>query len=347
MSEAEHLAALGLEPGASPEAVKAAYRRVARENHPDRNPDDPAAAERFRRAAEAYRALRAGGSVARGRPSERPAAERPSDAFEQVFGRGRQRRREPGVDLKYTLTLGFLEAAGGGERWIRVPGKATCKRCGGTGAELGSSPILCRRCEGRGSVGTRQGFFERPETCPECLGRGRVQTDPCRACQGVGEVDIEREVPVAFSPGVTSGTRLRVAGEGQPGTGGAPPGDLYVVIEVEPHPLFERDGDDLLVEVPVGFALAAAGGHVRVPTLDGVVRMRVPPGSGSGRVFRLKGKGIAGKGDQRVVLRVEVPERLSAEARAALDAYAALEAEHDLLPGRRAYLDALAAFERE
>lgn len=341
MSEADHLAALGLRPGATPEDIKAAYRRIARENHPDRNPDDPEAAERFRRAADAYRALGAGaGSAAR--PGERPPPRAAGDVFEQVFGR--RRKRERGVDLRYALTLGFLEAARGGERTIRLPGKATCPRCRGTGAERGSTPVLCSRCKGSGEIREKRGFFDRSATCPECRGRGRLHSDPCSACDGAGEVERARSVIVPFPAGVAHGARLRIAGQGQPGTGGADPGDLYVVIDVEPHPLFERDGNDVRVEVPVPFALAAAGGTVEVPTLSGVVRMKVPPGSGSGRVFRLAGKGFEG-GDQRVVLRIETPPTLTERARAALDAYARVEREDGLLPGVAAYRSALAELE--
>lgn len=361
MSSLDPWGVLGLEPGASAEAIKAAYRRIARESHPDRNPGDRQAEERFRQAAEAYRALTASPSgppgtsepkTAGGDPSSPPDGETTSnegvasEVFGKVFGRRRRPKRERGVDLRYNLRLGFTEAARGGERLIRVPGKATCKRCGGTGAELGSSPIICHRCRGEGSVPRRTGFFESWDPCPECQGRGRLQTDPCRVCQGLGEVDVEREIPVALPQGVSSGTRLRVAGEGQPGKGGGEPGDLFVVIEVDPHPLFERDGDDLLLEVPISFAMAVLGGHVRIPTLDGIVRLRVPPGSGSGRVLRLKGKGFGG-GDQRVTLRVETPKSLSETARASLEAYAAAEAKDGALAAVSAFREAVERFEAE
>ena len=335
MSEAAHLRALGLEPGASKEEIRSAYRRIARDNHPDKSPGDEAAATRFRAAAEAYRALgsRASSSAATP-PPEAPRSA--GDVFDAVFNRQGASR---GHDLRYTLTLSLAEVARGGERTIRVPGRATCRRCGGTGAELGSSPILCQTCKGSGSAAQRRGPFELKRDCPTCRGRGRLQSDPCGACRGSGDVEVEREIPFLLPPGVQSGTRLRVAGEGEPGRRGGEPGDLFVVIEVAPHPLFERDGNDLVVEVPISFAVAALGGHVRVPTLDGIVRARVPPGSASGRVLLVKRKGIDG-GDIRITLRIEVPESLDDATRAALETYAALEKEHDQLPGARAY-DAL------
>ena len=344
MTPDDHLAVLGLEPGASPEQIKSAYRRVARDNHPDRNPGDPEAAERFRRAADAYRAL---GAREQGPRSKTPTGARTtSEVFHEVFGRRPTHKRERGADLRYTLRLSFLEAARGGERVIRVPSQETCRRCGGTGAEPGSSPVLCPECHGQGTRPRRIGFFEVRDPCPTCQGRGRLQTDPCRACSGLGEVTVDREIPIPLAAGVVAGTRLRVAGEGQRGVGGAENGDLFVVIDVESHPLFTRDERDLVIEVPIPFTVAAFGGHVRVPTLDGVVRMRVPPGSQSGRVFRLKGKGFDG-GDQRVILRIEVPESGSEEARRALDAYARIEEHEQLLPRVRGFHEAVAIFERD
>lgn len=346
MATQDHYAALGLEPGASPDMIKAAYRRLARENHPDLNPEDAAAAERFRRAVDAYRALTSTpvSPESTEGPSHSPK-KGTSEVFEAVFGRRRRSKRERGADLRYTLRLEFLEAAKGGDRTIRVPGKATCKRCGGTGAELGSTPILCWRCKGEGRIPKSVGFFERFEDCPECRGRGIIFSDPCRLCKGEGQVEVEREIPLVLPPGVSDGTRLRVAGEGQPGLGGAEAGDLFVVIQVAPHPFFRREGQDLVVEVPVPFPLAALGGHVRLPTLDGVVRMRVPPGSRSGRVFRLKGKGFDG-GDQRITLVVETPENLPSAARQALEAYAELEREQHLLPQVEAFSKEVDAYDR-
>lgn len=340
-ARAEALAALGLPAGASKDDIKSAYRRLARENHPDHNPDDPEAAKRFRVAAQAYRTLTEETKSPSADSPPRPEAS-PGEIFEKVFGRGRGRRRSVrGADLKYTLRIDFMEAVAGGSRTIHVPGNVTCRRCGGTGAEPGSTPLLCPRCRGEGVLPRRKGFFEAKETCPQCQGRGRIFPDPCRSCDGRGHNDVEREIPLQLPLGVKDGTRLRVSGEGQPGEGGAPPGDLYVVIEVEPHPLFAREGDDVVVEVPVSFPLAALGGHVRIPTLQGAVRMRVPPGSVSGRVFRLKGKGFDG-GDQRVVLRLEMPDQLSEEAEQALRRYGELEDTQDGLPLAHAFRAAVA-----
>ncbi len=322
-------AALGLDRGASPEDVKRAYRRLARENHPDQNPGDPAAAERFRRAAEAYRALTSA--------ERRPEAQKQPDA--DVFGRVFGRRASRGRDLRYTLELDFVEAGLGGRRRIRLPDRMPCPPCGGTGAAPGSTPILCTRCKGTGELAKGVGFLQARGPCPECAGRGRLHTAACTNCGGLGAVASEREVEVAFSAGAESGTRLRYKGAGERGLGGADSGDLYVTLAVRPHRLLDRDGDDLRVDVPVPFALAVAGGSVRVPTLDGTATLAIPPGTPSGAVLRLEGRGIGGKGALLATVRIDVPNPLPEAARRALEAYAAAEKPH--LSAVRAYEAAL------
>lgn len=346
MNDAEHWAVLGLKAGASSDEIKSAYRRLARDNHPDRNPDDPEAAERFRRAAEAYRALSRSEPAPKTIPGAAPRPETEArEVFDKVFGGGR-RRSIRGADLRYTLSLDFVSAVRGGPQTVRVPGKKACQHCGGTGAEPGTTPLLCPSCRGEGRIAQKRGFFESKETCPKCQGRGRIFPKPCRICGGRGEVDAEQAVPLKVPAGVKDGARLRVAGAGQAGEGGGAPGDLFVVIEVEAHPLFSRDGNDIVVEAPISFALATLGGHVRIPTLDGVVKMKVPAGSSSGRIFRLKGKGVDG-GDQRVVLTVETPDALSEEAAEALQRYQELEDTQGSLPRIHAFRAAVASFEDE
>lgn len=346
MTDEAYLAVLGLAPGASREDVKSAYRRVARENHPDRNPNDPDAAERFRSATEAYRNLTAEGAEPLQEPTP-PSRSSATEIFDKVFAKAKSTlSKQRGADLKYTLRLEFMEAARGGEKVIRVPREATCRRCDGSGAEPGSTFAICPVCDGEGTVGRKIGFFERNETCSECGGSGRIPSESCVQCGGRGVVAVDEEITLKLAPGVAAGTRLRVAGEGQPGTEGGEPGDLFVVIEVSSHPFFARDGDDLLVTAPIPFVVAAAGGHVTIPTLDGVVRMRIPAGSPSGRVFRLQGKGFSG-GDQRVTVVIDVPEVSDDGAKAALQVYAERESALGLIPRVAAFEQAVSSFENE
>lgn len=356
---------LGVARGASQDEIKRAYRALARKYHPDQNPGDTAAEERFKGAAEAYRVLgdaelraeydRYGRARSNGNAA---APEAPGDVFNDIFGtrpRGSPRarasshppperpapHREPpgrrpsehelrGSDLRYNLELSFEEAANGVEREISVPRNARCPACAGTGARPGSTPQICSNCSGRGNVQREAGFFTTTEVCPVCDGQGRRIAESCIECAGRGQVRIPEPERVQVPPGVRSGTRLKIRGAGDRGAGRAPAGDLYVQIEVRAHPFFVREDDDVLVEVPVRFSDAALGTTIEVPTLEGRVRMRVPPGSQSGRVFRLKGKGIPRpgdheRGDQRVRIVVEVPEELSEKQRQLLERYAELE----------------------
>jgi molecular chaperone DnaJ len=322
-----------------------------------------------------YDAYLAGGT---GGASPAAASETAEDVFEEIFGtrpppQARRRAPEPaaappparepqrarprstpaaapmperGSDLRYRLEVTLEEVALGARKQLYVPRKARCRSCGGTGARQGSAPVLCGPCRGTGSVRVQQGFFEQTQRCPECGGAGRVNPHDCRDCGGTGTAEQEQAVRVDVPPGVVTGTRLRVQGEGQGGVGGAPSGDLYVVVEVLPHPLFEREDEDLVTEVPVSFAQAALGAQVEVATLEGVVRMRIPAGSQSGRVFRLKGKGFPSadgrrRGDQRVRVVVETPVELSADEQQLYEELAELEAQRP--PGEKlaAYLQRL------
>lgn len=350
-------AVLGVERNATQDEIKRAYRQLARKYHPDRNPGDVEAEDRFKEAAEAYRVLgdadlraQYDGHEKRSSGSSGAASEAtPGDIFGDIFGKARkadhqrrsdsaQRRRqkrsdrydERGDDFRYTLDLTFEEAALGCEKLIEVPQEERCRRCGGTGAEQGTAPTICQRCSGVGTIKQQQGFFDVSARCPDCGGSGKMIPQNCRACGGEGFVAKEQTISVKVPAGVGSGTRLKIRGEGGRGSGGGPAGDLIVVVEVEPHPLFERDEDDLITEVPITLTQALLGGHVEIPTLEGKVRMRIPPGSQSGRIFRLKGKGLTslggrGRGDQRVRVVVEMPTYLTDEQRALVEELQMLE----------------------
>jgi molecular chaperone DnaJ len=333
-------ALLGVDKNASQQDIKRAYRELARQLHPDKNPGNLEAESRFKLVAEAYRVI--GDVDLRAKydqhVDQKGASEKNgADLFDEIFGtrsakaHARDRRSEAqrsrpstrprhaserGHDLRYTMDLDFVDAALGTERTIMIPRPERCETCGGTGARPGTSPVLCQRCGGSGTVQSQQGFFDVSSTCPKCRGKGKMSAQTCGACQGSGLEQVERPIAVKVPPGVDTGTRLKLAGEGEPGPGGGPRGDLYVVANIKPHPLFQREEDDILTDVPVTFAQAALGAQLEIPTLEGKVRMRIPAGSQTGRVFRLKGKGIPslngrGRGDQRVRIIVETPTSLT------------------------------------
>ena len=244
---------------------------------------------------------------------------------------------ERGEDLRYTLEIDFEDAAIGCERQIRVPRRSQCPSCGGTGARAGTAPIICQACNGRGTLQSDQAFFRVNEPCPQCEGTGRRIPQACTECRGRGTARVQHPVTVTVPAGVESGTRLRLAGEGETGAGGGPRGDLYVIVQIKPHPFFKREDQDVVTEVPVRFVEAALGATVEVPTLDGKIRMRIPPGSQPGRVFRLKGRGVpqlkgGGRGDQRVKIQVEVPVYMTPEQRKLLERYLSAEEAHDQNP---------------
>jgi molecular chaperone DnaJ len=322
---------------ASGQEIKSAYRRLAVQYHPDRNPGDPGAEEKFKEAAEAYAVLSDSDKRSRydrfGHQGVGGAAGSPfsggfdpntfgdfADVLSEMFGFGggmgggrRRRGRAPtrGADLRYDLTLGFEEAAFGNAETLRIPRLETCDECGGSGSAGGAAPETCSACGGRGQIGYRQGFLTVARTCPRCEGEGAVVADPCSACRGAGRREVERSLEVAIPAGVDHGSRLRLAGEGEHGRHGGPPGDLYVVISVEPHERFVREGATVLSEESVGFPQAVLGATVEVDTLHGPVSLEVPPGTPHGHEFRLRGKGIAriggGKGDHLVRMKIDVP----------------------------------------
>ena len=333
MAGKDYYRVLGVERSASTEEVKRAYRKLAMQNHPDRTEGDKAAEERFKEASEAYAVLSDKDKRAEydrfGRVKDAFSGMDPGDGrtisdifgdiFGDLFGNRRKRKGTPGSDLRYTLSLEFEEAARGCERTVRIPRKVGCRTCAGSGAKPGSSPTLCETCRGTGQVKVQQGFFSVNRTCAHCQGRGRIVRNPCRTCAGTGRVESDEPLTIRVPAGVEDGQRLRVAGKGEVGEHGGAPGNLIVIVKVHPHPIFRRDGSDLLCDVPITFTTAAVGGRVEVPTLDGVVRMRVPAGTQTGRVFRLRNKGIrpAGKdpaGALRATVVLETPVGVTGKA---------------------------------
>ncbi|MGD1923338.1 MAG: molecular chaperone DnaJ [Paracoccaceae bacterium] len=345
MAKRDYYDVLGVAKGASDDDIKKAYRKKARELHPDSNSDNPKAEEQFKEANEAYDILKdpqkkaaydqfghaavdgsMGGGGARGAGGG-DFGSAFSDVFEDLFGefmgggggrsRGQQRARR-GADLRYNLKVTLEEAFTGKQATIQVPGSENCSSCNGTGAEGGAQPQTCPTCQGHGKVRAQQGFFTIERTCPTCQGQGQIIKNPCRNCAGAGQVRKERALNVQVPPGVETGTRIRLAGEGEGGPRGGAPGDLYIFIDVSNHAIFERDGVNLFCRIPVPMTKAALGGDIEAPTLDGgKTRVKVPEGVQTGKQLRLRGKGMpalqrAGQfGDLYIELAVETPVNLT------------------------------------
>src|SRR5450432_3634499 len=333
---------LGVSRTASVEEIKGAYRKAALKWHPDRNPENKAEAEiRFRESAEAYSILsnqekrqvydtygHAGLSGSGGGVDFNGSIFQDfHDIFGDFFGfedsrsGGRRgRRNQRGTDLRYDMTLTFEEASTGVTTKVKLPRQEYCDVCNGTGAKAGTGVASCQTCGGRGQLAYQQGFFTITRTCPACQGAGQIIKERCAECRGQGRIEREKTIELRIPPGVDSGTRLRVAGEGEPGPNGGPPGDLYVVLDVKEHEFFERRGADLYCTIPVSIAQAALGTELQVPGLNGEERLKIPEGTQSGAVFRLKAKGLAdprggGKGDLYYHVRVLTPTKLSREQR--------------------------------
>jgi molecular chaperone DnaJ len=338
MSKRDFYQVLGVPRNATEDAITKAYRRLAMKYHPDRNPDDKEAEERFKEAKEAYEVLtdshkraaydqygRAGLDAARGAgqgfsPSD-AFGDIFGDMFGDIFGGGRRAGRSAvfrGADLRYELQLDLERAVAGTTTEIDFQSVVECEECRGSGAARGHAPVTCDTCGGAGQVRVSQGFFAVQQTCPRCRGRGSVIREPCPKCAGQGRVRSPKRLAVKVPAGVDTGDRIRLAGEGEAGRNGGPPGDLYVEIAVREHPIFERDGAHLSCEVPISFATAALGGSVEVPTLDGQAAIKIPAGTQSGRVFRLREKGVkpvrgGATGDLFCRVMVETPVDLGAE----------------------------------
>jgi molecular chaperone DnaJ len=372
MSKRDYYEVLGVARDASAADIKKAYRRLAMKYHPDRNPGDKAAEASFKEAKEAYEVLaeeetRAAYNQFGHAGVERAAAGagRPGgfgpdtfgdifgEVFGDIFGGGRRSRSGVyrGADLRYELELDLEQAVFGTTANITMPRLASCETCSGSGARPGTTPTSCRRCDGSGTLRVSQGFFSIQQTCPGCHGTGRLIEQPCQACQGRGRVSKTRTLAVKVPAGVDGGDRIRLTGEGEMGQNGGPPGDLYVEIRLRPHPIFERHGADLSCVIPVSYATAALGGSLEVPTLEGEMMLKIPPETQSGKVFRLRGKGIravrgGAVGDLYCRVDVEVPVNLTSEQKRLLTAFneALIAAGDRHRPRSKSWLDGVRRF---
>ncbi|TDT43580.1 molecular chaperone DnaJ [Halospina denitrificans] len=334
MAKRDYYEILGVSRSADDKEIKKAYRKLAMKYHPDRNPDDEDAEARFKEASEAYEVLgdpekkaaydqfghagvdgSAGGGGGFGGGGGASFSDIFGDVFGDIFGGGRGRSNR-GADLRYTLELDLEDAVRGKNVKIEIPSASECKSCNGSGAEPGSRPETCTTCRGMGQVRMQQGFFSVQQTCPHCRGLGQIIKNPCKACHGQGQIEEEKTLSVKVPPGVDTGDRIRLSGEGEPGFQGAAPGDLYVQVAVKEHPIFARDGRNLHCDVPISITDAALGGELEVPTLDGRVKLKIPAETQSGKVFRLRGKGVTpvrggNPGDLLCRVVVETPVNLT------------------------------------
>ena len=332
---------LGLNRQSSGDEIKKAFKKLAMKHHPDRNPDNPKSEELFKEAKEAYEILsdpqrksaydqfgHAGveqGMGGNGGFSDFGDAF--GDIFGDIFGGGRANKRSNvyrGADLRYNMQITLEQAARGTETKIKIPVMSTCKPCSGSGAKKGTKPTTCGTCQGHGQVRMQQGFFSVQQACPHCQGTGKTIKDPCSDCGGSGRTEVSKTLSVKIPAGVDEGDRIRLSGEGEAGLNGGPTGDLYVVVGLKPHAIFQRDGANLHCEMPISFTIAALGGHLEVPTLDGKVKIKIDPGTQSGKMLRLKGKGIKdingyGRGDQLIMVNIWTPTTLSKEERTVLE----------------------------
>jgi molecular chaperone DnaJ len=376
---------LGIQKGASQDEMKRAYRKLAVKYHPDKNPGDATAEDKFKELGEAYdvlmddqkraaydryghAAFAQGGGGARGGGAGGGFHD-PFDIFREVFGagggggmgasgifeqffgggaQGTRDGKQRGADLRYDLQITLEEVAGGCEKDIEVNKLDGCQSCGGSGAESGSKTMTCSACQGRGQVISSRGFFQVSQTCGRCMGTGQVVEKPCRKCNGEGRMESPSRIKLRIPAGIEDGSRLRSSRNGEAGIRGGPPGDLYVMVHVKEHEVFERSAEDLSCEVPLAFTTAALGGEITVPTLSGKVVLKIPAGTQSGTVFKLRGKGVpvlnsAQRGDLLVHVMVEVPTRLNAEQRLKLEEFAEMTGD-DNSPLHKSFFEKAKAF---
>ena len=353
---------LGVGRNASEDEIKKAYRKLALQHHPDRNPGDKQAEETFKLISEAYQVLSDShkraqydqyGHAAFGDNGPFAGGFDFNSGFEDIFGDifgeffggagGRRRTQTRGEDLRYNLSLSFEEAVAGVEKKIKIPRHGPCETCRGTGAKPGTSPQTCPTCHGRGQVSFQQGFFSVSRSCSQCRGQGTIIADPCASCGGAGRTRKMHTLSVKIPAGVDNGSRLKLRGEGETAPSVGAPGDLYVVIQVETHPIFTRENLDILCDVPISFVQAALGAEIDVPTLEGKVKMKVPQGTQSGKLFRIKGKGVKDphgyqQGDQHVRVVVETPTHLTTRQKELLKEFASLGGE-DVNPLAKGFFD--------
>ncbi len=373
MAKRDYYEVLGVPRDADEDAIKKAYRKLAMKFHPDRNPDDKSAEEKFKEVKEAYEVLTdagkrgaydrfghagvdqqnaAGAGAGAGFGSFSEAF---GDIFGDIFGGGNRGGGRSGVyrgaDLRYDMEITLEQAARGTETKIRIPSTESCTACHGSGAKPGTQPKTCPTCNGAGQVRVSQGFFSIQQTCPACHGGGKVNADPCVTCHGAGRLKTQKTLSVKIPAGVDEGDRIRLTGEGEPGVNGGPPGDLYVQMKVKEHAVFQREGNDLHCEMPVRFTTAALGGEIELPTLDGSAQIRIPSETQSGKTFRLRGKGIKGlraaqPGDLFCHVVIETPVNLTDRQRELLREFETLTAkggeQHN--PRSKSWVDRVRAF---
>ena len=335
MEDKDYYKILGVSRNASEEEIKKSYRKIAMQYHPDRNPGNKDAEEKFKLAAEAYEVLRDSekreiydqygieglkGTGFTGFRGFEDIFSAFGDVFEDFFGFGttdkRRSRVRPGADLRYDLKISFYEAAFGKDTDIEIPKKVSCEICNGTGAKPGTSPTHCPNCRGTGQVIRSQGFFTISTTCSQCQGEGKVIVHPCKECRGSGKTISNKKIHIKIPAGVDTGFKLRIRGEGEKGESGGPPGDLYIFIYMETHDFFSRDGDEVLCQIPISFPQAALGVEIEVPTLNGKKKLTIPKGIESGEILRIKGEGFPkirghGRGDQLVQAIIKTPKNLT------------------------------------
>jgi len=371
MAKKDYYEVLGVNRDASEDDLKKAYRKLAMKWHPDRNPDNPKAEEHFKEAKEAYEVLtdvqKRAAYDQYGHAGVDPSAGAGAgagfggfgDAFGDIFGDifgggggGRQRSTVyRGADLRYNLEISLEDAARGTETRIRIPALEECETCHGSGAKPGTQPTSCTTCGGHGQVRMQQGFFSIQQTCPRCHGTGKMVANPCGTCSGSGRIKKHKTLAVKIPAGVDEGDRIRLSGEGEAGVNGGPSGDLYVVMQIKPHNVFTRDHNDLHCEMPVSFTTAALGGEIEIPTLDGYAKIRIPAETQTGKIFRLRGKGIKGvrsstHGDLQCHVVVETPVSLTARQKELLQEFEAISnkdtARHN--PRANSWMDRVKAF---